>query len=234
MKRSMRTLAVFLLVAAALGLGTHARADEFSIARIYIEYNASANDLGFHVTLDGENWKTLRIVNPRGRTIFEVEGTGPYRDLGMTELFFEGAEPNLADFPLDELLALMPEGDYKFIGRLVDEGGRLISTPTLSHAVPAGPTVSTAPSPACNGDTIEISWTLVDATPAGFPDREINVTAYQVIVESFQVTLPGTATSVTVPPEFFASLEPGTYPFEVLAIDVSGNQTLTEGTFVKE
>ena len=65
----------------------------FSIAKIYWEYNASANDLGVHVSLDAEDWKRLRILKPNGHAIFEVEGRGAYRELGMTELFFEGAEP---------------------------------------------------------------------------------------------------------------------------------------------
>jgi hypothetical protein len=47
------------------------------------------------------------------------------------------------------------------------------------------------------------------------------------------VTLPATATHVTVPPEFVDSLESGEHDFEVLAIDASGNQTITEGTFTK-
>jgi hypothetical protein len=39
---------------------------------------------------------------------------------------------------------------------------------------------------------------------------------------------------VTVPKEFVASLAVGEQPFEVLAIDGGGNQTITEGSFVKE
>ena len=39
--------------------------------------------------------------------------------------------------------------------------------------------------------------------------------------------------SVTVPPEFVASLPTGENLFEVLAIDVSGNQSITESSFVK-
>jgi hypothetical protein len=45
--------------------------------------------------------------------------------------------------------------------------------------------------------------------------------------------VPGTTTSLTVSPEFVASLDSGEHEFEVLAIDVSGNQTITEGSFVK-
>ena len=229
MTRKIRSLIVFLAGVLALVPARPARAQGFEEARIYIEYNASANDLGFHVSLDGEDWKTLKILDPRGRSIFEVTGKGAYKELGMTELFFEGAEPNLADIPLDELLARFPEGSYRFIGKTVD-GASLVGTGTLSYAVPAGPSVSSS----LDGDTLVISWTPVTAPPDGFPDRPIDVTGYQVIVGSFQVTLPGSATSVTVPKEFVASLAAGDQPFEVLAIDASGNQTITEGSFVKE
>ena len=110
----------------------------FPEARIFIEYNSTANDLGFHVFLDAEDWKEVEIINPNGRTIFEVEGKGGFGKLGLTELFFEGAEPSLDDFPLEDLLALFPEGKYTFIGTTV-EGKTLISKPILTHAVPAGP-----------------------------------------------------------------------------------------------
>jgi hypothetical protein len=229
MNRRLRTLSAFLLGTVALVWGTRARAQGFEEARIYIEYNASANDLGFHVALDGEDWKTLKILDPRGRSIFEVTGKAAYKDLGMTELFFEGAEPNLADVPLDELLARFPEGTYRFIGRTVD-GANLVSAANLSYAVPAGPEVSST----LDGDTLVIGWSPVTTFPEGFPDRPIDVTGYQVIVGSFQLTLPGTATGVTVPKEFVAALAAGSQPFEVLAIDARGNQTITEGSFVKE
>jgi hypothetical protein len=46
----------------------------------------------------------------------------------------------------------------------------------------------------------------------------------------FSVDLPASTTSVTVPAEF---LEPGTqYKVEVLAIEASGNQTITEVEFM--
>lgn len=200
-----------------------------SIAKIYWEYNASANDLGVHVFLDGEDWKRLKIVNPNGRTLFVVEGRGPYEALGMTELFFEGAEPSLADVPLGELLALFPEGEYEFDGRTVD-GADLEGTGIFSHAIPAGPLVSAIAGPA---NSLVIDWTAVTSPPPGFPSRPITIAGYQVIVGSFQVTVPPGTTSLTVSPEFVAALAPGVHPYEVLAIEANGNQTLTEGTFVK-
>lgn len=202
------------------------RGAPFPIAKIYFEYNSSANDLGVHVSLDAEDWRTVEIVDPSGQTIFSVNGAGAYRQLGMTELFFEGAEPSLDEFPLDDLLGLFPEGRYTFNGVRVD-GRRLTSRPTLSHAIPAGPIVGSN----VNGDNVVISWDPVTAPPAGFPDRPIMIVGYQVLVDPFQVTLPASATSVTLPAEFVQSLSSGAHPFEVLAIDASGNQTITEGSF---
>lgn len=235
-------LASHLCLAAA---GPAAQAKEtvaLEAARIFIEYNSTDNDLGFHVFLDGEDWKTLKIVNPNGRVIFDVQGRGPYRRLGLSELLFEGAEPTLSDFPLDELLALFPEGDYEFEGRTV-EGQVIEGEATFTHAVPAGPDVSDSDDTVGPGNALTIRWDPVTekaTDPAGgtFPDVPIVVTAYQVIVaETFQVTLPATdppaPMSVKVPPEFVASLEPGEHGFEVLAIEASGNQTITAGSFTK-
>ena len=213
-------------VLAALVAVAPAIAAPFSFARIYIEYNASANDLGFHVTMDGPNWKTFNIVNPKGVKVWEVFGRAGYAELGMTELFFEGAEPNLDEFPLDQLLAKFPEGGYKFNGIAVG-GSQLKSVATLSHAVPAGPEVEAV----VNGDEVVIRWEPVTHAPPGFPNRTINIVGYQVLVEAFQVTLPASATEVELPEEYVRSLPRGEIPFEVLAIDRSGNQTITEGTF---
>ena len=228
MTRFLGITPVLLAALAALIPGTRKDEIPLSESRIFIEFNSTANDLGFHVSLDGEDWRKLEITNPHGRTIFQVQGKGPYKDLGMTELFFEGAEPSLDEFPLDELLALFPEGDYEFSGRTVD-GNEIAGTGTLSHAVPAGPTNVAAQ---VNGTSLVISWDPVTGTPKGFPRRRIDIVGYQVIVESFQVTLPGTSTSLTVSPEFVASLGSGEHQFEVLAIDASGNQTITESSFV--
>jgi len=202
----------------------------FSIAKVFFEYNSTANDLGVHVFLDGEDWKGLKIVNPRGRTIFEVEGKGPYKDLGMTELFFEGAEPNLADVPLEELLNRFPAGDYRLAGKTVD-GLRIVATAILTHAIPAGPANLSAQLGPDN--SLIISWDPVTGPPVGFPNEPINIVGYQLIVGSFQVTVPATTTSVTVSPEFVESLASGLQLFEVLAIEAGGNQTITEGSFTK-
>lgn len=238
-----RWLALVLIAVLALTLGAgapwaaaddHDDDDEDEVvleeARIYWEYNSSGNDLGVHVFLDGEDWKSMKIKNPKGKTIFQVKGKRGYAELGLTELFFEGAEPSLDEFALDELLELFPAGEYEFEGKTID-GAEIEGEATLSHAIPNGPEVWTD---GVSGSTLVIEWDVVDSAPAGFPDEPIEIVGYQVIVESFQVTLPSWATSCTVPPEYVDSLEEGEeYEFEVLAIDVSGNQSITEGTFTK-
>ena len=234
----LRLLPVLLLGVISLGSGSAGRAEraasrpassspvKLDVSRIYIEYNSSDNDLGFHVFLDGEDWREIAIVNPSGRIIFEVEGAGAFGRLGLTELFFEGAEPSLDDVPLERLLAMFPEGRYRFTG-VTAAGERLTGQSRLSHAVPAGPSVSADVYP----DTVIIKWDPVTEPPEGFPNREIAIAGYQVIVGSFQVTLPASAAEVTVPREFVASLAPGTHEFEVLAIEKNGNQTITAGSF---
>ena len=226
MIRHMRLLGLVLLGSAALGSGILASPVKFEQTRIFIEYNSTDNDLGFHVFLDAEEWKSVTIVNPAGITIFNVAGKGPYANLGLSELTFEGAEPTLDNFPLDKLLALFPEGKYKFIG-VTPDGTRLAGTGTLSHAVPAGPIVSSE----VDGDEVTIRWEPVTAPPVGFPQEKIDIAGYQIIVEPFQVTLPASSTQVTLPREFVQSLQPGRHGFEVLAIDASGNQTITAGSF---
>jgi len=217
---------VLLLGVVALGLVVPAWAKSFEETRIYIEYNSTDNDLGFHVFLDAEEWKSVKIVNPAGVTIFDVAGKGAYQNLGLSELFFEGAEPSLNDFPLDDLLALFPEGKYRYIGVTVG-GSRLTGRATLTHAVPAGPNVSSQ----VDGDDVTIRWDPVTGPPAGFPQKDIQIVGYQIIVDPFQVTLPASSTQVTLPREFVQSLDHGQHGFEVLVIEAGGNQTITQGSF---
>jgi hypothetical protein len=240
-------VAIPILVGSLLAPGAAVQAKEkdvvpFEESRIFIEYNSTDNDLGFHVALDVEDWKEVRIFNPKGRMIADLEGRAGYRRLGLSELFFEGAEPTLSEFPLADLLALFPQGTYRFEGRTVD-GEKIKGESVLTHAVPAGPDVTASDHAVGPGNALTIRWNPVTThaiDPAGgvFPNLPIDVVAYQVIVaETFQVTLPATdppaPMSLKIPPEFVASLEPGENGFEVLAIDKSGNQTITAGAFTK-
>lgn len=222
--RMLRGALIFLLVTP---FAAPAAAIELEEARIYIEYNFSGNDLGFHVFLDGEDWKSMKIFNPEDELVFEVEGKEGYAELGLTELFFEGAEPTLSEFPIEDLLELFPEGEYRFEGVTVD-GEPIAGTADLTHDVPDAPIVSAR----VRDDSVVIRWRRVDGPAAILPDGEIEIEGYQVLVESLDVTLPASARSLTLPRELLEALEPGVIGFEVLAIDESGNQTITEGSFV--
>ncbi|MGH7801590.1 MAG: hypothetical protein ACREOW_13355 [Thermodesulfobacteriota bacterium] len=237
MMRYMRMLPVFLAAVVVLVLGTatpESWAAPFSAAKIIFEVNATDRDAGIQVFLDGEPWKNVKIFNPNKLQIAEYQGKGSVEGFGFTELFSESNEPPFEDFPLQDVLDLFPQGKYEFKGTTVG-GASLKSMATLSHVIPCGPEIvseDTLPF-----DEAIIKWTPVTneldpATEECGESTDLDIVGYQVIVGTFQVTLPASATQVTVPPEF---LEPNTvYLFEVLAIEKSGNQTITEGSFETE
>ena len=202
----------------------------FEDATMIIEVNSTDGDAGLQVFLDGEPWRSVEVRSPDGRKIFTVGAKGELRNLGLTELFSESNEPSFDDMPLEEFLALFPEGEYLFSGKTV-EGDRLTGAATLSHDIPAGPVVlSPEEGAVVSPDALVVEWEPVTGPPG------VDIAGYQVIVERedplrvFQVSLPSTATSVTVPSEF---LEAATdYKVEVLAIEANGNQTISENPFM--
>jgi len=224
------SIAVFAFATelSATDSGTDAKI-EFKEARLIIEFNATAEDAGVQMFLDADDWKTIEIFAPNGNLIYQVDGRGKLRKLGMTELFFESVEPSLDDLPLQDFLALFPEGEYKFVGKTI-EGDTLVAKVPFTHRIPDGPSINgPKKKDVVDPQNTVISWDPV-VTPAG-----IDIVEYEVIVEGgnperhFDVFVPGSVTSLTVSPEF---LEPDTkYIFEVLAIDVSRNQTISEGAF---
>lgn len=228
---------ILLAMLGPLNAVQQARAEPFSATRIIIEVNASAGDGGIQVFVDGTGWNRLEVFDPAGQKTFDVLASHSIGLTGVTELFFESAEPSFEDLPLDQLLDRFPSGVYRFQGVTVD-GASLTGKATLSHAIPAGPLVispgegATLPSTA----PLVIDW---DPVTQAYPGTALPVTivAYQVIVErekpkpllAFNITLPATVTRVTVPAEFLQAN--ANYKFEVLAIERSGNQTITEGSF---
>ena len=231
MKRALVVCTAFVM---ALILGAAPQnlwAIPLSETRIIIEVNATDGDAGIQIFLDGVGWDSMEVFGPDGNEILVVGGEGSVGIQGITELFLESAEPSFDEQPLAELLALFLEGTYRFEGETTD-GKKLKGRAMLTHAIPDGPALV---SPVEDDDSVDpadtvVEWMLV-ADPPGS-----EIVGYQVIVERekptlrvFSVNLGPTATSVTVPPEF---LEPGTaYKFEVLAIEASGNQTISEREF---
>ena len=196
---------------------------------MFIEFNATTEDVGIRASLDGEPWNGGQIIGPDHQRIFQVSGVGNLGEIGLTELSFATHELAREDLSLEGLLALFPEGEYEFRGRTV-EGDRLLGTATLTHDIPDAPQILTPEEGVLvDPDDAVISWDPV-TEPAG-----IEIAGYRVSVErgdrgrSLSLELPPETTSVPVPPDF---LEPGTdYLFQVFAIEAGGNQTITEGVF---
>ena len=211
-------------------------------AKLNIEHNATDRDTGFQGFVDSEGWRRLNVRGPDG-PVATFEARGAFARLGLTELFFESVEPENADVPIDEMLAKLPEGRYKIAGPAQENGksaGRTAGSAWLTHDIPAGPRLV---SPA-EGATVPVRgvaarWTPVSVTITGQPAKII---AYQLIIEKdvkphphmigklgLSMYLPPSVTRMAIPDGF---LEPRTaYKWEVLAIERSGNQTLSSGSF---
>ena len=171
--RSIHMLSFFLVAMVALvstaaapaGWAKSKVAIPFETAKIIFEFNSSGPDLGIQITLDGEPWNKITIVDPKGRTIFDVQGKGTLKKFGLTELFVESNEPNFADMSKDEILDLFPEGEYKFSGTTV-EGDSLVGTAMLTHNIPDGARIVSPTPSTVVGNSLVITWNAV-TTPAG-------------------------------------------------------------------
>jgi hypothetical protein len=209
----------------------------FSSAKLRIELNATDNDVGVQVLLDGEPWRWLRIEGPDGRKILDIKSGRSLTRQGLTELFFESSEPSLDEVPLAEFLGRFPEGEYEFEGKTID-GKDIRGKATFTHVIPAGPViVSPQEGASVDPNNLVIEWEPVTRTIAGSSD--IVIMGYQVTVEQVEpvrvlsIDLPASVTSVKIPQEFFVQHNT-LHKFEVLAIEVGGNQTITERSFMPQ
>lgn len=202
----------------------------FKAADLKVEINATDGDAGLQIFLDDDAWNHITILNPAGQVLVDLSATGPLKDYGLTELFSESSEPPFDEFPLADFKRLFPEGNYVFLGQLTD-GTLLRSDVPLTHDFPSGPIIVTP-----RGATVQPNQPLVVRWLPVTTPRSVTIVGYQVLVVEEDTTtrtlsadLAASARQLTVPPEF---LRPGTdYKVEVLAIESSGNQTLTERDF---
>jgi len=146
MARDMWMVPIFLVAAVALILGVAAPncwandEDEipFDEANIFFELNNTDGDLGIHALIDGEPWKKLKIEDPRGRRMLNIRVNGRLRRQGLTEIFFESAEPTFDELPPKKFFRRFPEGWYEIEG-ITLEGDKLESEVELTHTMPAPP-----------------------------------------------------------------------------------------------
>lgn len=242
MMRYMRMLPVFLIVVTAFIFGATASANneiELDEANVFIEWNSTDTDFGIQFFWDGASWKSMVVKNERGKTVLDVKTKKNVRAQGLTEGFFESAEPPESKLSKEEFFARFPEGVYKFRGESI-EGDRLVGEADFTHTLPAPPKNL---SPA-EGDVVShLGFTAsFDAVTEDSEGNPLDIEFYEVVVEKeddepirqvFRVILRPTQTSVDVPAQF---LDPNTgYKLEVIAQEESGNRTITEtGTFTTD
>lgn len=189
----------------------------FSKLKMFLEFNSTDDDLGVQLLLDGDDWQRIEGRDPRGREFVEVEAGGRLRELGITELFWESAEPSPA-----EVLATIPAGTYNYSGTTVD-GERLVGSATLSHTLPTAPRFSPQDGAIVDATNFVITWQPI----AGLASFQV-IVADETAGREMVVDLAPNVTSLRVPTEF---ARPGVpYKIEVLAVASNGNKTITEAT----
>jgi hypothetical protein len=110
----------------------------FDEAELFFELNDTDGDLGIHALIDGEPWKRLVIEDLKERKMLDVKVRGRLRRQGLTELFFESAEPTFDELDPEDFFKRFPEGMYEIEG-ITLEGEELESEVELTHIMPAPP-----------------------------------------------------------------------------------------------
>jgi hypothetical protein len=217
----------------------------FDEASIFFELNDTDGDLGIHSLVDGDAWASLEMRDPDDQYMLKARVKGRLGRQGLTELFFESAEPTFDELPPKKFFFRFPEGEYEIAGTTL-EGEELESTVEVTHLLPAPPAnvrvsgqeaaenCDVVPLPVVSEPVI-ISWNLVTMShpELGRTNEPIEVARYEVVVEqddfTLNVTLPPNATTFTVPADFIALGDE--FKFEIVVREEGGNQTALESCF---
>ncbi|MEW8090523.1 MAG: hypothetical protein AB2784_12945 [Candidatus Thiodiazotropha endolucinida] len=224
----------------------------FDEAELFFELNDTDGDLGIHGKVDGDEWKRLEIEDPNERRMMTVRANGRLKRQGITELFFESAEPTFDELEPADFFKRFPEGIYEIEGITLD-GEERENEVFLSHVIPAAPdnvTINGLPAAEdCDADLlpvvtapITLTWEPVLGSHSELgKGGDVVVRYYEVVVEiddtDYKSTsiIPGDLTQWTVAdPDFFALSEEGEYKFEILVRAESGNKSAVESCFIVE
>jgi hypothetical protein len=221
--------------------------DEWEVAKVYIEHNATDEDTGIHGLIGGAPWQSVCVTTPDGTQLWAIEPSDRLGQLGVADLFWESNEPPNDEYSIEDLMADFPAGSYVVAGTDIDGVDR-ITEATFTHAIPAEPNITHPPlvpdfdeadPPVVESTGLVVQWEPVTETVHGEP---VEISGYQVIVIDeeaedpngwarpvFDVHVDPDVTSFPIPDEF---IEADTlYELEVLAIEPSGNQTISVGFF---
>ena len=259
MKSSKPTAIMSVLIPTILLLTTSptvlAEEDEVEFGAAVMIIELTEEDIELQVFADAFDWKRIEITDPNDRRVFVARARGKLRRQGgMSEMFWASEpshfleEEDNFDEPIEAFLDRWPEGDYEFEAS-TGTGVEIEGEATLSHVLAALPEIvspvsDTEDPPVVDpNNVLVIDWEPVTTRFIG--DGPVEIFEYQVILDQVDperemawvdgntrralINLPPTVTELTVSPEF---LLPGTsYEFEVLAIEASGNSTISVGEF---
>ena len=220
----------------------------FDEAHVFFELNNTDGDLGIHAKIDGEEWKQLVMEDVNERFLLKINVRGALRNQGLTELFFESAEPSFDELEPAEFFERFPPGIYEVEGVTL-EGDELESETELTHVLPAQPEPSVNGVPFvedCDEDELPvfavdeevvITWDAVTHShpELGITNIPIDVVNYEVVVEidetpwKASAILPPDVREFRLAPEILALGEEVKY--EVLVREASYNQTAMESCF---
>jgi hypothetical protein len=209
---------------------------ELDEAEVFIEFNHTDGDFGIQFFWDGDPWDHMNVEGPDGRSVLTVVARRSVQEQGLTEGFFESAEPSKKVLPMEEFLARFPEGTYEFSGESL-EGEVLVGEAEFTHVIPAPPqNLWPADGARVRARTpLIVSFEPVTEDLDGEP---LVPELYEIVVESdndilrvFSIVLEGDTPNpaVTVPPEFL--LAGSDYKFEAIVQAEGGNRTISEIRF---
>lgn len=217
----MKRIAIALTGAIVL-LSSPVRADEeFEHTAVRFEQNITDKDVEvvFEATSESAGMSTLKIVAPNGRTV--VDFRSPGSRLGIRHFKLESPElKNDGRLQKD-----FPEGEYTFTGVTVT-GVKLRGSAMLSHKLPKAPAIM-RPRPEAKGlpvNGLQIRWDAGKDLGGVVVEIEQEKTNRKI-----SATLPGTATTFTVPDGF---LLPDTeYKLAIGSVSREGNMSFFETEF---
>lgn len=269
--RRLRCLTVALTTAAAFMLAAPpiwADDDDedeipFEEAELFFELNNTDGDLGIHSAVDGGPWKELEMEGPNGRELLDIKVRSRLRRQGLTQLFYESAEPTFDELDPEKFFRRFPPGEYEIEGTTLD-GEDLESTTELTHLIPAAPVATIngeGPAGICDEEDpdfdedlvpsvsspVTIAWpaVILSHPDLGSPTSSpIVVHNYEVVVEA-DIEIGGeehfVKTSTLLPPGVTSYVVPEAFialtdewKYEVLVREESYNQTALESCFTIE
>jgi hypothetical protein len=240
-----------LLSLAAVGLTAGGAAaatppPELTEAELFFELNHTDEDLGIHGSIDGGPYTKLVIEDPKGREIFSLAAKGRLAKQGLTQLFFESAEPSFDELDPEDFFLRFPEGEYEI--EASRNGKEAEARVELSHVlaappsnieingIPAAEDCDAVPLPSVS-EPVVIDWDPVTEShpEIGDPgDGSVEIDRYQLFVEQgdvkFAVDLPPTVTEFEVPTEITQT--GGTFKFEIISRTSELNNTAVESCFM--